>query len=366
MSDQTAQYVDKWTKIGLSCEPCDRKRVVRAINLAYKIAGLKPPATVIIAGGPISGELIVNNLKGDTVRDSVREYVLASAEDSAGGGIWNSIPHSVWDNIRESVWDIVRENVRVNVGTKIRDSVWESALDNIRDQWFCSHNAGFLAFVDYCRSVLGLKEQTEKMQGLITLAQECGWCATYADVAIVQHRHCELHLRDGKLHRDGGPAVKYPDGWGVYALNGVRVPEWLAVKKADKISAAKFLELKNVEVRREFIRKVGLARVAQKLGPVVIDELVEVTGGPYRLLEFKIGDTVARALHMINPSIGTDHVEFVPREVETVEQAIHWRKPDAMRLIPVACDGAEWQQHGDVCIWPQGSRTLQPFPKEIS
>ena len=127
---------------------------------------------------------------------------------------------------------------------------------------------------------------------------------------------------EGRLHCNDGPAIHYPDGWSIYALNGVRVPEWLVETKAARLDARKFAELDNVEIRREFVRKVGIERIATELGAEVLDRR-----GDYELLSVDLGGQTGKwpYLKMRNPSIGVWHLEAVVKECATVEQALNWR-----------------------------------------
>ena len=69
-----------------------------------------------------------------------------------------------------------------------------------------------------------------------------------------------------------------------------------------------------------------------------------------------------RYLKMVNPSIGTIHIEGVPTQCNTVLEALHERKPPEMRKIPVHENGMNWYQQGDVCIWPKDAESLRPEP----
>ena len=67
------------------------------------------------------------------------------------------------------------------------------------------------------------------------------------------------------LHCDGAAAVTYPDGWKIYALNGIRVKREYAVTPAENISPETVLAETNVDIRRELIRKIGVDRMLAKL-----------------------------------------------------------------------------------------------------
>jgi hypothetical protein len=55
---------------------------------------------------------------------------------------------------------------------------------------------------------------------------------------------------------------EYPDGWGVYAIHGVRVPAKYVTTAADQIDAAEILQERNGDVRMAVIRKGSFSRTA--------------------------------------------------------------------------------------------------------
>jgi hypothetical protein len=124
------------------------------------------------------------------------------------------------------------------------------------------------------------------------------------------------------LHKDGGPALAYPDGWSIFALNGVLVKEEYAVTPAESINPATVFAESNAEVRRELIRKIGVERFLAKSPHKVLD-----TRGHYQLLSVELSPEVrdARYLKMLNPSVGCWHVEGVHPTCKTVQESINWR-----------------------------------------
>jgi hypothetical protein len=81
--------------------------------------------------------------------------------------------------------------------------------------------------------------------------------------------------------------------------------------------------IQNVDVRREFVRKIGVERMVHKLGAKTLD-----TSGEYVLLQvdLKTGTRPRIYLKMHNPSIDAWHVEPVHPTCRTVQQAINYRR----------------------------------------
>ena len=66
-----------------------------------------------------------------------------------------------------------------------------------------------------------MAKETEPLVGLLDLAKTAGWFTPHAKVCWISERPNKLSLNDkGKLHSSEGPALAYPDGWGVYATDG--------------------------------------------------------------------------------------------------------------------------------------------------
>jgi len=91
------------------------------------------------------------------------------------------------------------------------------------------------------------------------------------------------------------------------------------------------LKEKNAEARREIIKKVGIEKVVQRLGANVIDKW-----GLYELLTLDIpGMTVNPTyLKMLNPSVGVWHLEGVPPEIKSCQEALAWRDGEAEYILP--------------------------------
>jgi hypothetical protein len=119
----------------------------------------------------------------------------------------------------------------------------------------------------------------------------------------------------------------------------------------------------NVEVRRELLRKIGVERFLAVAKSKTLHKR-----GNYELLSIDLSAELPgrRYLKMLNPSIGIWHVEGVPQECKTVEQALHSRKPAALLAIPMGEQGEDWYLQGDVAIWPREAKTVKEFPVQIT
>jgi len=73
------------------------------------------------------------------------------------------------------------------------------------------------------------------------------------------------------LHSIVGPAVAYPDGWKIYAFNGVRVKEnWIT--RTSELTAADVFKETNAEVRRAGCELIGWDRVLSGIDARLVDD----------------------------------------------------------------------------------------------
>lgn len=64
--------------------------------------------------------------------------------------------------------------------------------------------------------------------GLRLIAENAGWILPHSHVCWLSDRPAGFSVdQTGRLHSSSGPALRYRDGWSVYAWKGIRVPSWV-------------------------------------------------------------------------------------------------------------------------------------------
>ena len=284
---RVAEIKEEWKAVALSTERIDRDR---CLPIVEKMCGIikNDPTPTLFVESPMQGQIAATILS----KEDKRPFKISDLQTEMDEKIaaWNKktkpsyFSYSLW-GAQESYWPPLFLFCK-EIGVKFEDD----------------HAKALEVFSEYCN--------------------HCGWLMAFERLAIMSDRPTSFFINENGLHTDGEMAVRYADGWGVYALNGVRVPKWLAVGDAKKISPAKFAKLDNVEIRREFIRKVGMERIAKELGTKSLD-----TQGDYELLMIDLGGDTGEwpYLKMKNPSLGCWHLECVEKEAKTVQDAINFR-----------------------------------------
>ena len=196
-------------------------------------------------------------------------------------------------------------------------------LEYIDTYSWCQHDINLIAYYKYYNKygLLPYDKNFKIFDIWYDLACSCGWCYTFENMVFVCEKPSELHLNSqGQLHKNGDMALKYSDGYGLYILNGVNVTKELVITPAEKLNSNLLLKEKNAEIRREIVRKIGIKKVCKDLKSQCIDKK-----GNYELLMLDLGDRKRPYLKMLNPSIGTYHIEGVEPQISTVEDALIWR-----------------------------------------
>lgn len=233
--DKCPLYVKKWVDIGLSTEPVDRELAEKAINQMYECGKVDKPKKIVWFKSPLS------------------MYI----------GI-----HEVMQT-RKLNWDTLYDRVKdINV---INDPSYKDAIGGyLNETVYGNHEAGWLSFYDFFETEFPEKYKFDNLVGLNALSKTCGWVFPRVDVCFASERHTILNRdEEGRLHCEDGPAVSYSDGWSVYAVHGVRVPEYI-IMRPEEITLDKIRDQPNAEVRRVMIGKFGEGRYIEESGAVMI------------------------------------------------------------------------------------------------
>jgi hypothetical protein len=197
---------------------------------------------------------------------------------------------------------------------------------------FGQHDSNWLGFYDFFLNEVGLKDEIKELEPLMKLAQHCGWWWPYENVCILSEIPISLVLDEaGNLNNTTGPAIEYGDGFSIYALSGIAVPDWAIETPIDQIDPKKILELSNTDQRMVLMRHVGLSKFLKELGAKLLDEddgcrLYHLTVenqivGPY--LYLKCPSTGREFLEGVGDA---DKYEFIDPSIKTCKEAHNWRK----------------------------------------
>lgn len=201
---------EEWMKIGLSTAPVDRKKLRGLFDRLYAVAKKPGPKFIIQLDNPLHVAIAIAQLRlgDDQVHTQVSDQVNAQVRDLLSG--W-----SFWYDFGQF-------------------DVWLSWYD----------------FIGRC----GV--DVSRMEPTFEVAKNCGWSVLFWDWVFVSARPHGIHRDDqGRLHCESGAAVHY-DGFDVFAIHGVRVPEKVIIAP-QSLTPAEIDSERNAEVRRVMIERYG-------------------------------------------------------------------------------------------------------------
>ena len=238
-----AALKNRYLEIGLNCDPLDRSMVRTIIAEFYKRLKINPPL-VFFVDSPLNCVLAYALLKN---------MLRGQLSDQLHGQLYNYFAGQHWC------------------------------------YWQTFYEAGKIAGADY------KPEYFSNLLAWISEAESCHWWFPYRGFVIASERHARVSFDDhNRLHNENDLAVRYPDGWGVAAIHGVRVPQHYVETPAEKIDPVELLKEPNAQVRMAIIGKVGFYRLIRHLKTEEISR--SPTGN--KLITIDLGGQTIRALHL--------------------------------------------------------------------
>jgi hypothetical protein len=201
--------------------------------------------------------------------------------------------------------------------------------------------APFFAFYDFC--IENLKEpltaEVESYYKAWRRTGKLGMIYPFPELTIVTEKPTRIKVNEeGQLHCDGGSAISYAGegDFNIFMLNGIEVPEYLAVTPFDKIDIELYNDkaYANADVKAQFIAKVGLERFLTKGNKVDSYENYKKKDRPwfyksqYEVWDMRFlfdGMDYAPYLKMLNQTTGIWHLEGVSPKCKTVVEAVRER-----------------------------------------
>jgi hypothetical protein len=222
---------------------------------------------------------------------------------------------------RANIW----ANIGANIMANIRDNVKKLNFTYINTYSLCQHDIDWIGFYKYFEKygLLPHDRNFEIFDIWYDLACSCGWCYTFENIVFVCEKPKKIFLNNrGQLHKDGAMALEYSDSYGLYMLNGVRMPKEIVETPAEKIDPKLALSEKNTDVQREIIRKVGYEKILKVCNAKTIEEWrCPKTGLIYKIQIMEIGNIKRRYLcyeHAQMP--GVFYAKCLPPEAKTIIQ----------------------------------------------
>ncbi|GIH93653.1 DUF6745 domain-containing protein [Planobispora siamensis] len=263
LADVLAATARRWEDVAFQTGPADRPGAEAGIRLAYRGAGLPEPEKIIWVDSPAAGARAITTLgAGRSVREEVRTrpWERARAEVHASLGpvewpvAWSLTGGRLWDPVNALVTQIRRGVAATEESEAAGVALRASTLDAVLGQ----QDAPWLSLFDAL--------DRPEVEALVQVARAAGWWWPFERVAIVCERPAELHLDElSRLHRAGGPAMVFPDGFALHAWGGMPVPADFALSMAT-LTPERIRTEDNAELRRVMLEHFGYDRYLAESG----------------------------------------------------------------------------------------------------
>ena len=244
----------------------------------------------------------VNNPVRRAMRDAVGDAVDDAVRNAVDNPVRDAVHRAVSIAVRRTVDDAVDYAVAHQAVAEVVDNQWKHAFDDVRFWGFCSsRNATYSN--SFFREVCGLELAGDQWKGGLAYEAmvEAAYCwYPHRNFVMACERPTVIHreLTDRseqnesspisrmwslfmekpdshRLHCADGPAIAFEDGWGVYAIHGVRIPfkQRHIVERPETITVEEIETEQNAEIRRVLIDRYGPARYVADSGARVVCEL---------------------------------------------------------------------------------------------
>lgn len=166
------EYIEEYMRIGLSTDPCDRTKAEEAIVRSYSYLNLPPPKFHWVDSPFAGAKLAAQINKGD--EDVTKEEISEMASKASYGSF-------------EAYW------------------------------------VAFYAFIAEQLPV----QKDELIDIVKDIIKNSGVYWTFKNNVVISEKPVAIHMKDKKLHNPNGLALEYPDGTGIFALEGKSYPSLL-------------------------------------------------------------------------------------------------------------------------------------------
>jgi hypothetical protein len=340
------RYRARWAAIRRATEPADRGAAEEGVRLAYRAAGLEPPARLVWCGSPVALAQLARvashadgpNVKAALigrlrrrvaamVRGRIDARVRAQVEsmvDPADALVASAVEPVINATQREhvSLLELVRRSYPLSWSDAARVLAGQQGF---RTSAIGPDELSWLGPFEYLRDLFGLHEETAPLRGLWQVAENLGWLQPHRHTCWLAERPQLLRgdARD-RLHDAEGPALAYPDGWQVWAWKGVEVPRWV-IERKDAITLTAIDSETNVQVRCCMIEIMTPARYVALGGAERIAE--DETGILWRKTWLSVDAWAAVEVINATPEPDGTRKHFflqVPAHLRTAREAVAW------------------------------------------
>ena len=302
----------------------DRAELQVALNGAYARIG-KPAPRLFIFDSPAACMLALKIFKLPKT-----DQLWDQLWDQLGGQLGGQLRDQLGDQLRDQLRGQLRDQLGGQLGGQLGDQLWGQLWDQLRDQHIYdpnflwgSHDLYWIAWARFAQAIgVELRVETDRDLAIMErIAVQCEWWWPYENIVVASERPTGVRWDDQRrLHCETGPAIRYSDGYELFAWHGVRIPpEWVADKA---ITPEDALRWPNMEQRRAACEILGWDLILDRLGGRTIDRDADPQVG--ELIRVNIPDIGEEQFLRVTCGTGRRFALPVPPNMTTALQANAW------------------------------------------
>lgn len=280
---QIEPTIQDWTKRARSIEEADWAAFETHARRCYELAKMPQPEHVVHVASPLILALAA----------PIAGYVWETDHQARRRKSSDYLAHKVWDFVdSEQVGQTESSTISCAVidalgaeGQKsealaigaLTDT--KKAKEYMRNNWWaCMAGqmwAGWHAYTDFVINVVKAELPDDlRDKAIATRGADMSafWWWPHEKFIMVCDRPKGLHLDDqGRLHNPNEKAIEFRDGWGLYSVHGIRVPNWV-YEQPEKLTPKAIDKEENAEIRRLMVERYGQAKYILDGGAKLVSE----------------------------------------------------------------------------------------------
>ena len=270
----------------------NREKSEAAVEQMYKAMGYDKPI-IVVGKNPFETcvmAAIVNlrnqlnnqlynqlyNQLGDQLRDQLGDQLGRQLDDQLRDQLGSQLGNQLGNQLRKQLNNQLGRQLYDQLDNQLRNQLYSqlgSQLYQVSSHWYLNLWWRFWDCYYQWADSIGVSFDKEKLDLFHNFLTHVYFCIPYQHICFISEPSVKAYYKDNKLHRDGGASVEFKSSldkptFGVYTLNGVRVPQYLAETPASALDIEFFKKEQNADVKAEFIRKYGIERMVS-LGTLI-------------------------------------------------------------------------------------------------
>lgn len=328
---------DRLLGICFNCEPARRPETEDAIGKLYGFLGQKAPPAIWV-DGPVHGARVAAVLCASD-EDIVTAIAEVAANNAVAAGLDIGITESAFkamapvfiDDVSSrrlpvcGDWSLAMAHaILPRVARIMLSRVTRDQIASIAQSYSFGGALGYWPTYYTVAKMAGqwyTTEENERLEVWMQLVLSAGWWMPLTGAVICCERNEWMTTAEGQLHNKTKAAMRWPDGFEVYAWHGNVIPaEWIT--DIASVPPETALKWPNIEQRRCLQEIMGWDKVLAQLPNRVIHADRDPQVG--ELIEVDLPDAGAARFLRVVCHTGRTFALSVPMEMETAAQANAW------------------------------------------